>query len=84
MLLTKHGPSVLAGAAYESDMPAYAGVLDDEQIIDVLSYVKSTWPPSLRLQNDSVSENVWCGDLEPPTASAGAPAASPVPGSGSG
>ena len=29
---------------YESDMPAFEGILTEEQIGDVLSYIKSTWP----------------------------------------
>lgn len=29
---------------YESDMPAFSGVVTDEQITLVLDYIKSTWP----------------------------------------
>lgn len=29
---------------YESDMPAFDGVLTDEQITAVLGYIKSSWP----------------------------------------
>lgn len=32
-----------APAAYESDMPAFAGKLSDEQIWAVLAYIKSHW-----------------------------------------
>ena len=46
--LTKYGPSVMAGQGYESDMPAYDGVLSDTQIWQVLDYIKSTWPENIR------------------------------------
>lgn len=46
--MTKYGPSVMAGQGYESDMPAYDGVLSDAQIWQVLDYIKSTWPDNIR------------------------------------
>jgi mono/diheme cytochrome c family protein len=42
--LIKQGPAALAGGAYESDMPAYAGVLSDADIRAVIAFIKSTWP----------------------------------------
>ncbi|WP_439599960.1 c-type cytochrome [Devosia sp.] len=33
---------------YESDMPAFEGVLADAQITAVLDYIKSTWPERAR------------------------------------
>jgi mono/diheme cytochrome c family protein len=33
---------------YETDMPAYAGILTDADIWALLSYIESTWPPDLR------------------------------------
>lgn len=48
--LTKYGPSVMAGQGYESDMPAYDGVLSDAEIEQVLDYIKSTWPEDIRLE----------------------------------
>jgi mono/diheme cytochrome c family protein len=29
---------------YETDMPAFAGVMTDDEIVAVLDYIKSTWP----------------------------------------
>ncbi|WP_417728459.1 c-type cytochrome [Roseovarius sp.] len=29
---------------YESDMPAFEGILSDAEIVAVLAYIKSTWP----------------------------------------
>lgn len=31
-----------------SNMPAYAGILDDEQIEAVLAYIKNSWPEEIR------------------------------------
>lgn len=38
----------LAPPGYESDMPAYAGVLSDEQIWNVLAYIQSRWSAEVR------------------------------------
>jgi mono/diheme cytochrome c family protein len=34
--------------ANESDMPAFAGVLSDEEIRAVLAFIRSTWPEKER------------------------------------
>lgn len=42
--ITKHGlVPPYAPPGYQSDMPAFAGVLDDEEIGAVLSFIASTW-----------------------------------------
>lgn len=46
--VTKNGLKNIAPPDYQSDMPAYAGILTDDQIRDVLAYIKSTWPPEIR------------------------------------
>jgi mono/diheme cytochrome c family protein len=33
---------------YETDMPAYTGVLTDADIWAILSFIESTWPPDIR------------------------------------
>lgn len=45
--LTKEGPAALVGGGYESNMPAFEGVLCDRDIVDVLAYIKSTWPEQI-------------------------------------
>ena len=47
--MVKNGlvPGRTAPSAYESDMPAYAGILTDEEIVAVIAYIKSTWPPKV-------------------------------------
>ena len=54
--LTKHGLSELLGpdSTYESAMPAYEGVLTDEEILAVLSFIKSTWPADVRARHDAM------------------------------
>ena len=52
--IVKEGVQKYAPPGYQSDMPAYAGVLSDEQILAVLSYVKSTWPADVRRRHDEL------------------------------
>ncbi|MBY6058979.1 c-type cytochrome [Leisingera daeponensis] len=41
---------------YESDMPAYQGVLSDREIIEILAFIKSTWPERLRAAQARINE----------------------------
>ena len=45
---TKYGPQRYAGADYKSAMPAYEGKLSDEQIWNVLAFIKSQWPEEIQ------------------------------------
>ena len=49
--ITKSGVAALV-PGYESDMPAFESVLSDEEIWAVLSYIKSTWSPEIKLRRD--------------------------------
>jgi hypothetical protein len=53
--MTKYGPTQFAEPGYESDMPAYAGVLTDAEIAAVLAFIKSTWPPEIRAHQAQIS-----------------------------
>ncbi len=54
--ITKLGVGKAAGLKnYKSAMPAYDGILSDEEIIAVLSFIKSTWPDDIREQHDEIS-----------------------------
>lgn len=47
-----------APAGYVSDMPAFGATLSGEQIVAVLAYIKSTWPPEiLRLQKEVTQQH---------------------------
>lgn len=53
--LTKYGPTALVGGDYQSDMPAYDGVLRDGEIVAVLAYIKSTWPQEIGARHDAMN-----------------------------
>jgi mono/diheme cytochrome c family protein len=53
--LTKYGVGALINEPdYASNMPIYDGVLTDEEIIAVLSYIKSTWPDEIRSSHNEM------------------------------
>jgi S-disulfanyl-L-cysteine oxidoreductase SoxD len=54
--ITKLGTSKVVGGGYQSDMPGFEEILTDHQIIDVLSFIKSTWPEKFRRLHDGVNE----------------------------
>lgn len=42
--IVKHGPAEVVGGGYQSRMPGLGGSLDDDQLLSILAYIKSTWP----------------------------------------
>jgi len=48
--ITKYGlvPGKFAPPGYQSDMPGFGQMLFDDEIWDVLAYIKSHWPPKIR------------------------------------
>lgn len=59
--ITKNGlvPGRTAPRGYVSDMPAYNGVLSDEDIVAVLAYIKSTWPAeAVKIQKEITMESL--------------------------
>jgi mono/diheme cytochrome c family protein len=52
--LTARGPAAMIGDGYESAMPGYAGILSEEDITAVLSYIKAQWPPEIRAAHDEI------------------------------
>lgn len=53
--LMKYGVAALINdPGYGSNMPIYDGILSDEEIIAVLSYIKSTWPDDIRARHDEM------------------------------
>lgn len=52
--ITKYGPQKFAGPNYKTDMPAFDGILTDDEIIAVLSYIKSTWSDEIRAHNTAM------------------------------
>ncbi len=55
--LVKEGPPRdRRGPFSRSNMPAYGGVLTDREILAVLSFVASTWPPAVRAARSGMVE----------------------------
>ena len=55
-IVTKGGVGAVV-PGYESDMPAFEKVLTDDEIADILSFIKSTWPDRQREFQAEVSAN---------------------------
>ena len=53
--MTKYGIAALVGDGYESDMPAYDGILDDDDIVAVLSFIKASWSDEIRRRQDDIN-----------------------------
>ena len=54
--ITKHGVAKAAGIdGYVSAMPAYESVLSDQEIVAVLSWIKSQWPGPIRSRHDELN-----------------------------
>lgn len=46
-MITKHGTAALVGGDYKSAMIGFGDSLSDEEILNVMAFIKSTWPPEL-------------------------------------
>jgi mono/diheme cytochrome c family protein len=57
--ITTHGlvPGKYAPRNYQSDMPAFGGMLSDAEIWDVLAYIKHAWPEEIRSAQAEVTRN---------------------------
>lgn len=54
--ITKYGPAAAAEMPrYQSNMPAYENILSDDDIVAVLSYIKSNWPKKERDWQDGLN-----------------------------
>lgn len=42
--ITTYGSAKIVGQGYQSDMPGFQDNLSDQEILDVLGFIKSTWP----------------------------------------
>jgi mono/diheme cytochrome c family protein len=57
-MLTKYGTAAVVGNGYESDMPGFEGQLSDQQILEVLAYIKSTWSDRIIARHDEMNAAV--------------------------
>ena len=53
--LTKEGIAAFAGANYKTDMMGFGDVMTDDEIIAVLSFIKSRWPPEIQKRHDEIN-----------------------------
>ena len=54
--ITKKGVAAVAGDAnYKTTMQAYEGILTDEEIVAVLSWIKAQWPASVHAKHDQIN-----------------------------
>jgi S-disulfanyl-L-cysteine oxidoreductase SoxD len=55
--LTKHGMKPpYAPEGYSSDMPAFAGILSDDDIWNVLAFIQSRWSDRVRTRHDQLTQ----------------------------
>ena len=53
--ITKHGGQAVAPANFQSNMPAFAAEMADDEIWAVLAFIKSQWPADVRARQDAIS-----------------------------
>ena len=54
--IVKYGLAKVANLDdYKTNMPIYQDILSDEQIIAIMSYIKSTWPEEIRKRHDEIN-----------------------------
>ncbi|MBX3507733.1 MAG: cytochrome c [Parvibaculum sp.] len=53
--ITREGPAAVGGGGYQSDMPGFNQVLSDDEIREVLEFIKSTWPERERQHQAAMS-----------------------------
>ncbi len=53
--ITKHGTSALVGGDYKSRMDGFADSLSDAEILAILAYIKSTWPPQIIARHNQMN-----------------------------
>ena len=53
--LTKFGGQPFVPTDYQSNMPAFADILTDEEMIAALAFIKSTWPRQIQAQQERVN-----------------------------
>lgn len=53
--ITTHGTEALIGGDYRSNMIGFGEVLSAQEILDVLAYIKSTWPARVIEIHDEIN-----------------------------
>jgi mono/diheme cytochrome c family protein len=53
--ITKYGTEAVVGGGYRSNMRGFGDTLSDAEIVAVLAYIKSTWPPRIIERHDRLN-----------------------------
>jgi mono/diheme cytochrome c family protein len=53
--ITLKGTEALVGSGYRSRMQGYEGVLSEQDILAVLAFIKSTWPPEVIERHNDIN-----------------------------
>ncbi|HYG89095.1 MAG TPA: cytochrome c [Azospirillum sp.] len=53
--MVRDGMAALAPPGYETDMPAFGDTLSEREIVAVIAFIKSTWPPAARERQARIS-----------------------------
>jgi mono/diheme cytochrome c family protein len=53
--ITKFGIEKMIGEKYPNNMPAFGRILNDDDIIAALSYIKSTWPNTIQRRHTQLN-----------------------------
>ncbi len=59
--ITKYGSAAIVGNNYESDMAGFWESLSDDEIWDVLAYIKSQWPERERTVQERITRQSEAG-----------------------
>lgn len=54
--VSKEGMAWVGDPNYQSDMPAFAGVLSDQEIQAVIAFIKNHWPEPVRAQQQTIDQ----------------------------
>jgi mono/diheme cytochrome c family protein len=54
LIMTRDGIGAVV-PGYESDMPAFGGILEDDEIRAILAFIRSTWPADIRDIHDRIN-----------------------------
>jgi mono/diheme cytochrome c family protein len=55
--ITKHGTEAVVGGQYRSNMRGFGDTLSDAEIVAVLAWIKSTWPPRIIAIHDRINDD---------------------------
>ncbi len=55
--ITTLGTEAIVGGDYRSNMAGFGDVLSDDEILAVLAYIKSTWPPRVIEMHNEINAN---------------------------